>query len=204
VTVTSGGNDSLFIGTYLPGDGSQFQTVARFKSAVCHRFPRECNSPPGDAGPMFRLLAAEHPGDSQSAAVTAAVLSNLRKYALGRPVAFAEMLARKLWETWSVPWSGGNGTAQAPSGLSGVLDRLVIGLSWLGLLSAAWLYRRRWPVVVAIVVLLVVAFFNDWFGPQPRDALRMMPLLFALGAAGLTAAILRLRAWLAPQLGARA
>lgn len=193
VTVTTGGVDSLFIGTYLPGDGSQFQTVAAFKQAVCHRFPEDCNSPPGDAAPMFRLILAEHPGDSRSAAITAAVLANLRKYALGRPLAFAGMLIRKAWDMWTVPWSGGNGTAQAPGTLASSLDRAAIALGWLGLLLAAWLYRRRWPVVVSIVVLLIVIFFNDWFGPQPRDSLRLTPLLLVIGAAGVAGATARLR-----------
>ena len=185
VTVTSGGADSLFIGTYLPGDGSQFQTVAAYKPAVCHRFPSDCGSPPGDAAPMFRLIMAEHPGESRDAAITAAALTNIRKYALGQPLAFTGMLIRKAWDTWWVPWSGGNGRAQAPGAFSRSLDRAAIALGWLGVLLAAWFCRRRWPAVVGIAVLVIVMFFNDWFGPQPRDSLRLTPLLFAIGAAGL-------------------
>jgi 4-amino-4-deoxy-L-arabinose transferase-like glycosyltransferase len=194
VTVTTGGVDSLFIGTYLPGDGSQFQTVAAYRHAVCRRFPTDCDSPPGDAAPMFKLIVAEHPGDSREAAITAAVLTNLRKYALGRPLAFAGMLIGKAWSTWTVPWSGGNGTAQAPGPLASSLDRAAIAVGWLGLLLAAWIYRRRWPVVVGTAVLLLVFFFNDWFGPQPRDSLRLTPLLFTLGAAGVAGTATRLRA----------
>ena len=164
VAVTTGGTDSLFIGTYLPGDGSQFQTVAAFKHQVCARFPKDCHSPPGDAGPMFRLITAEHPGDSRNQAVTAAVLSNLRKYALGRPLAFVGLLARKLWGMWSAPWSGGNGTRQEPGALTNALDLAAVAAAWVGVLLAAWLYRRRWEVVVPIAVLMVIIFFNDWFG----------------------------------------
>jgi 4-amino-4-deoxy-L-arabinose transferase-like glycosyltransferase len=193
VTVTTGGVDSLFIGTYLPGNGEQFQTVAAFKKAVCHHFPKECNSPPGDAEPMFQLIIAEHPGDSRNAAITAAVFANLRQYAIGRPLAFAGMLFRDAWDTWTVPWSGGNGTAQAPGALVSSLDRAAIALGWLGLLLAAWLCRRRWAVMVGIAVLAIVVFFNDWFGPQPRDSLRLTPLLFVLGAAGIAGAAARLR-----------
>jgi hypothetical protein len=191
VAVTTGGTDTLFIGTYLPGDGGQFQTVASFKSAVCHRFPSECDSPPGDAAPMFQLITAEHPGDTHSQAVTAAVLSNLRKYMLGRPLAFAGMLARKLWGMWSAPWSGGNGTRLAPGAVGTALDLAYAAAGWLGLMLALWFFRRRWAVVVPAVVLAVIVYFNDWFGPEPRDTLRLAPLLFALGAIGLTTAGLR-------------
>ncbi|HEX2702683.1 MAG TPA: hypothetical protein VHM72_04550, partial [Solirubrobacteraceae bacterium] len=187
VAITTGGTDSLFIGTYLPGDGAQFQTVAAFKAAVCARFPRECNSPPGDAAPMFRLIAAEHPGDTRSQAVTAAVLSNLRRYMLGRPLAFAGLLARKLWSMWAAPWSGGNGTQLAPAAAAQALDLAYVAAAWLGVLLALWLFRRRWAVVVPGIVLVVIVLFNDWFGPEPRDTLRLAPLLFTLGAVGLGA-----------------
>jgi 4-amino-4-deoxy-L-arabinose transferase-like glycosyltransferase len=191
VAVTTGGTDSLFIGTYLPGDGSQFQTVAAFKHRVCQRFPKQCDSPPGDAGPMFRLIQAEHPGDSRNQAIIAAVLSNLDHYMLGRPLAFVGLLARKLWGTWSAPWSGGNGTHEGPSSTATALDLIAAGAAWLGVVLAAWLYRRRWEVVVATAVLVVVVWFNDWFGPEPRDTLRLAPLLFALGASGLVGAARR-------------
>jgi 4-amino-4-deoxy-L-arabinose transferase-like glycosyltransferase len=192
VVVTSGGTDTLFIGTYLPGDGAQFQTVAAFKVAVCRRFPKECNSPPGDAAPLFQLIGAEHPGDTHNQAVIAAVLANLRHYMLGRPFAFAAMLARKLWAMWSAPWSGGNGTALSPGSAQTALDDIYVGAAWLGLLLAAWLYRRRWAVVVPAAVLVVIIFFNDWFGPEPRDTLRLAPLLFVLGAVGLAGVVCRL------------
>ena len=194
VLVTSGGTDTLFIGTYLPGDGSQFQTVAAFKHAVCHHLPRECDNPPGDAAPMFALITAEHPGDTRNQAVLAAVLSNLRKYMLGRPLAFGAMLARKLWAMWSQPWSGGNGTALSPGATQTALDDIYLALAWLGLALGAWLYRRRWAVIVPTAALVVIIFFNDWFGPEPRDTLRLAPLLFVLGACGLLAAVRRLAA----------
>jgi hypothetical protein len=201
VAITTGGTDSLFIGTYLPGNGSQFQTVAAFKAAVCHRLPRDCDSPPGDAAPMFQLIAAEHPGDTRDQAVTAAVLSNLRKYMLGRPLAFAGMLARKLWSMWSAPWSGGNGTQRAPAGAAEALDLACVAAAWLGLLLALWLFRRRWAVLVPAIVLLAVIFFNDWFGPEPRDTLRLAPLLFGLGSVGLAAAGARLASGIWKRLG---
>ncbi len=192
VAITTGGTDSLFIGTYLPGDGSQFQTVEAFRPAVCRRFPSDCNTPPGDAAPMFALITAQHPGDSRNQAITAAVLSNLRKYMLGRPLSFAALLARKLWGMWSAPWSGGNGTRLAPAGIAASLDLAAVAAAWLGLLLALWLCRRRWSVIVPALALLAIVFFNDWFGPAPRDTLRLVPLLFVLGASGLTIAAKRI------------
>jgi hypothetical protein len=51
-----------------------------------------------------------------------------------------------------------------------------------------------------VIVLLAVIFFNDWFGPEPRDTLRLAPLLFVLGSIGLTAAAARLASGLRAQL----
>ncbi|MGA2469105.1 MAG: hypothetical protein ABSG64_00255 [Solirubrobacteraceae bacterium] len=188
VTVTTGGTDALFIGTYLPGDGNQFQTTQAFRPAVCRRFPKECHFPDNDAAPMFQLITAEHPGDNRNQAVTAAVLSNLSKYALGQPVSFAQMLVRKAWEMWWDPWSGGNSATGRPD-TSTTVHRIYVVLAWLGLLIGGLLYRRRWSVIVPTAVFVVVIAVNDWFGPEPRDSVRLSPLLFALGAVGLVAGL---------------
>jgi hypothetical protein len=201
VAITTGGTDSLFIGTYLPGDGSQFQTVAAFKAAVCHRLPRECDSPPGDAAPMFQLIAAEHPGDTRSQAITAAVLSNLRKYMLGRPIAFT-------------------GCSRARCGACG--RRLGAAATARDSVPVARQRRSTWPAwqrpgsaccsrsgssagagrsSCRSIVLVAVIFFNAWFGPEPRDTLRLAPLLFVLGSVGLTVAGARLASGLRARLG---
>jgi len=150
---------------------------------------------------MFQLIADEHPGDTRSQAITAAVLSNLRKYMLGRPIAFTEMLARKVWGMWAAPWSGGNDTRLGPGGAATALDLAGVAAAWLGLLLALWFFRRRWAVVMPVVVLVAVIFFNAWFGPEPRDTLRLAPLLFVLGSVGLTVAGARLASGLRARLG---
>ena len=81
---------------------------------------------------------------------------------------------------WAAPWSGGNGTQLGPAAAATALDLACVAAAWLGLLLALWLFRRRWAVVVPAIVLLVVIFFNDWFGPEPRDTLRLAPLLLSL------------------------
>jgi hypothetical protein len=187
VTITTGGTDALFIGTYLPGDGNQFADVNKFRPAVC-RVLKKCDTPPGDPAPMFKLILHEHPGDTRNAAVTAAVVTNFRKYVFGDPVSFAGLLVRKFWQTWSAPWSGGNSLNGGAAETSTTLHQFFAALAWIGLLLGAWLYRRRWSVIVPTATLLAVAFVNDWFGPVPRDTLRMWPLLFTLGAIGLVTA----------------
>jgi hypothetical protein len=76
--------------------------------------------------------------------------------------------------------------------VASALDLAYVSAAWLGLLLALWLCRRRWAVVVPATVLLAIIFFNDWFGPEPRDTLRLAPLLFVLGAVGLAATGARL------------
>jgi 4-amino-4-deoxy-L-arabinose transferase-like glycosyltransferase len=187
VTITTGGTDALFIGTYLPGNGNQFADVNNFRPAVCARL-HKCHTPPGDPAPMFKLIRAEHPGDTRNQAVTAAVVQNFRRYVFGRPVAFTGLLIRKFWATWSAPWSGGNSNHGGASDTSTTLHEIYAALAWLGLLIGAWIYRRRFAIIAPTAALAVVIFVNDWFGPVPRDTLRMWPLVFLLGAVGLVTA----------------
>jgi hypothetical protein len=183
VPITTSGPDALFIGTYLPGHGEQFPTVESFAGEVCRKFPAECHSyRAGSTGPMFRVIQSRYPGLSESAAATRAALHNIGHYALGQPLAFAGMLWEKLWHMWSYPWSGGN------SGLHLDTSRpqhlIYVLLAWLGLLGGA-LLTRRWALVTAATALLVVTVLNLLFVAQARDNVRLTPLLFAYGAAGL-------------------
>jgi hypothetical protein len=50
-------------------------------------------------------------------------------------------------------------------------------------------------MIVPAAVLVAVIAVNDWFGPEPRDSVRLSPLLLMLGAIGLVASVRRAAQW---------
>lgn len=182
VPITNAGPDAFFVGTYLPGNGLLVPTEERLAPEVCRRFPADCGRywQHGSA-PLFRLIQARHPGLSENAAVNAEDLENLRKYALGKPVAFASMLWGKLWKMWTNAWSGGNGTYHPDT--SQTQHLIYLWLAWIGLLAGA-VSTRRFALVASAAVLLSVAALATLFNDQPRYNVSLMALLLSAGVAG--------------------
>lgn len=186
VPITDGGPDAFFIGSYLPGGGEQYPDVEQFKGAICRRFPADCHHlvSRGTAD-MFTLVSEHYPGVSRNAAITQADLENVRRYALGEPLAFAGMLISKTWKMWSYPWSGGNGYGRHPKADTSRLQHLIFtALALLGLVGGA-LLTRRWGLITVSAGLGAIALLNSLCAAQGRDNLRLMPLLFTFGACGL-------------------
>jgi hypothetical protein len=182
VPITTAGPDAFFIGSYLPGNGLLVPTEERLAPEVCRHFPRDCGRYWQHSSlPLFQLVQARHPGMSENAAVNAENLRNIRKYALGKPAAFASMLWGKFWKMWTNAWSGGNGTYHPAT--SQFQHLLYLWLAWIGLLAGA-LLTRRFALVCSAAVLLSVAALATLFNDQPRYNVSLMALLLAAGAAG--------------------
>jgi hypothetical protein len=184
VPVTASGPNALFIGTYLPADGRQDATIKAFAPAACQARPQACRGRSYYAsGPMFLLLQDRYrrsdPATSLSGAARKAALHNLRVYALGRPLEFAGMLARKFARNWQ-PWGGVNARAHR-----------VVWQHWLYILVAAVglfggaLVSTRWSLRAAALTILILSATNTLFVAQARVNVRLDPLLFLFGACGL-------------------
>jgi 4-amino-4-deoxy-L-arabinose transferase-like glycosyltransferase len=183
VPITTAGTDAFFIGSYLPGNGALVPTEEKLAPEVCRRFPADCGYYwQKSSAPLFALLQARHPGDSEQAAVTQEDLENVRRYALGRPLAFAGMLWGKFWKMWRTVWSGGNGTYHPST--SQLQHTLYLLLAALGLFGGAFV-TRRWELITATAVLLAISALATLFNDQPRYNVGLMPLLLAYGSAGL-------------------
>lgn len=190
VPITTAGPDALFIGTYLPGRGLLVPTEEKLAGEVCRHFPSDCGRYWQHSSlPLFELIQARHPGVSESAAVNAENLRNLRKYALGKPAAFTSMLWSKFWKMWTNVWSGGNGTYHPDT--SQTQHLIYLWLGWLGLLAGAVL-TRRFALVTSAAVLLSIAVLATVFNDQPRYNVSLMPLLLSAGIAGWWLALGRL------------
>jgi 4-amino-4-deoxy-L-arabinose transferase-like glycosyltransferase len=183
VPITTAGPDAFFIGSYLPGSGELVPTEEKLAPEVCRHFPSDC----GDywqksSAPLFELIRARDPGASENAAVTKANLENVRKYALGQPLAFAGMLWNKFQKMWGTVWSGGNGTYHPST--SQLQHTLYLLLAGLGLLGGA-VATRRWELTTAAATMLAISALATLFNDQPRYNVALMPLLLAYGSAGL-------------------
>ncbi len=182
VPITTAGPDAFFIGSYLPGKGLLVPTEEQLAPEVCRHFPKDCGRYwQQSSAPVFRLIEARHPGISENAAVNKENLKNIRKYALGKPAAFASMLWGKFWKMWDNVWSGGNGTYHPDTSRTQHLIYLV--LAWIGLL-AGLILTRRFVLVVSATVLLSVAALATLFNDQPRYNVSLMALLLASGTIG--------------------
>ena len=182
VPITDGGPTTLFVGTYLPGHGTIF--------GLKHALAREALQvhPSIRHKSVFRVpekvfldaVAARHPHLTRDAAISAELRRNLRVYLLGQPVAFARMMAGKVWRMWAFPFRGSFGRAATPTLW---LHRGLILLAFFGLLGG--LVRRHSPILGLVVLTLgITATLDVAFVAEARHAFRLIPALVAAGAAG--------------------
>ena len=182
VPLTTAGPDAFFIGSYLPGKGELVPTEEKLAPAVCRHFPQDCGRYwQQSSAPVFRLIEARHPGMSENAAVNEENLNNVRKYALGKPAAFASMLWSKFWKMWTVAWTGGNGTYHPDT--SPTQHKLYLIFAVIGLLAGTIL-TRRFVLVISTGALLAISAFATPFNDQPRYNVSLMALLLCSGTIG--------------------
>ena len=182
VPITDGGSTTLFVGTYLPGNG----TIFGLKHAMAREAVRVHPSIRHKA--VFRLpekvfldaVAARHPQLSRDAAISAELRRNLRVYMLGHPGAFMRMLAGKVWRMWAFPFRGTFHRVGTPTLW---LHRGLVLVALVGLLGG--LVRRRAPILgLVLLTLSVTAALDVAFVAEARHAFRLMPALLAAGAGG--------------------
>jgi 4-amino-4-deoxy-L-arabinose transferase-like glycosyltransferase len=209
VPVASSGPSTLFVGTYLPGDGRMpgvRRELAPYVRRVTPRLAdvRTANLPAGEV--LRAYIAERHPGIVRPSgairqrdlrrALTSEARLNLRTYALGRPLDFAAMEARKVWRMWGGYYRGG---FRAERAVIRGWHLLLVGLALAGALAGlALARRRRAELVLLLLPVLLSTAVNAVFVAQPRHNLRVLPLLIAAGAAGAVLAIRALRARRAP------
>ena len=182
VPITNSGPDAFFIGSYLPGKGLLVPTEEQLAPEVCKHFPKDCGRYwQQSSAPVFRLIEARHPGMSENDAVNAENWVNVKKYALGKPAAFAAMLWGKYWKMWDNVWSGGNGTYHPDT--SQTQHMIYLLAAWIGLL-AGLILTRRFVLVVSTGVLVSVAGLATLFNDQPRYNVSLMALLLCSGTIG--------------------
>lgn len=173
---------TLLVGAYLPGDG----TTTGFKRALADetraRMPklrrRSDLRIPGEA--VMETVRARRPELGYRAALRAEALAGVRRYALGRPAAFAAMMARKAARMWWRP-------SQVRSRAAAVMHRIVMVLAVAGVLCGV-LWGRRADLALVATLILASTLLHAVLVAHPRYALSLIALLAAAGASGLSAA----------------
>src|SRR3954471_17306764 len=182
VPVSTSGGSAIFVGTYLPGDGTMFGIKRSLGNQLRLQDPR-MGSVPNFRLPQERILdlvAERHPELGRDAALEREARANLDRYALRHPARFTGMLADKAARMWVTPNRGPHGRLTAVR-LS--VHLLLIALALAGTVLAAVLVRR--PGLGAILVLAGASTaINAVFLSEPRHLLPLIPALFATGAAG--------------------
>jgi hypothetical protein len=192
VPVTDGGAANLFVGTYLPANGTMFGVKREFAAQTRQAHPRVRHVRTFALRQQLILdtVAAQYRGRTRDAALRAAAKDNLRRYALGRPVAFAGMEVRKLWRMWGGAYAG---TRHRAGPTATWQHRVLAALAALGLIAGVAATRDVRLILLAAFVALTTA-VDVAFVSEARHNVRLMPVLLAAGAAGWCLVIPRARA----------
>ena len=185
--VTQSDATTLFIGTYLPGDGTLHGLKEKLAGETRARRPRLAHL--GDQElpgvEVLETVRLRRPDLGEREAFLAEARANLRRYAVGDPLRFAGMLWRKVDRMWLEP-------TRVRSPLIRMLHFVMVALGLGGILLGIVLARSGELILLAgvlasatVVHLALVA--------HARHNLPLIPLLIAGGCAGYSLALGRRR-----------
>jgi len=198
--VTEGDAPALFVGTYLPGEG----TTGGMKEALGDRVRaskprlRGVRNSRLKASDVLDVVAQRRPRLSRDDALRAEARRNLRRYALGKPLDFAQMMAAKVSRTWFL-------SSRAGSPNKSDITRtyhVVLVLACLALMLAAVALRRSALVGMCLALIAYSMLLHAVFVAKPRYNLPLMALLIVGGVVAGCLLLQRRRALTAPTGGA--
>jgi 4-amino-4-deoxy-L-arabinose transferase-like glycosyltransferase len=182
VPISTSGGSAIFVGTYLPGNGTMFGLKRSLGNQLRLQDPR-LSSTPNFRLPQERILdliAARHPDLDRDTALTREARANISRYAAHQPLRFARMLGEKAARMWVTP---NRGPHRRLTAMRLAVHILLVGLALAGTILAVVRVRR--PGLGAILVIAGVStVINAVFLSEPRHLLPLIPALFATGAAG--------------------
>jgi 4-amino-4-deoxy-L-arabinose transferase-like glycosyltransferase len=182
VPITQGSASALFVGTYLPGDGTTVGMKRALAAEVKKRKPalRGRGAMDIDAREYLALIAARHPGMSRDDAVSREARHNIAHFVKTDPIGFVGMMANKVQRMWTRYARGG---ARHTSWEIRVWHILLVLGGIAGLVVGIW--RGRVAVLAAILlVALYSTALHTLVVSQARYNLPLMPALIAGGVAG--------------------
>ncbi|MCU0314285.1 MAG: hypothetical protein MUC84_09530, partial [Solirubrobacteraceae bacterium] len=200
IPIASSGPSTLFVGTYLPGEGkmsgvrrelavyvrrnmvnlNDVRTANLKGEFILRAYIRE-RHPELVPGP-YRAI----PEDKLRAALAFEARRNLKTYLRHQPVAFAAMEVKKVARMWGGYYRGGT---RNPRGWLTAWHLALVGVALAGAAAGLALGRgRRAELALLLTPVVASTAVNAVFVAQARHNLRVLPLLVAAGAAGLALA----------------
>ena len=182
VPVTRGSGSALFVGTYLPGNGTTVGMKRSLGSEAKRLNPKLRGTANFDlpARSVLAVVAARHPDLDFNKAVALEGRKNLVEYGLKDPVAFAGMMLNKVQRMWSRYSRGG---ARHTNGVIRVWHILLVLATFSGLIAG--IATRRSVLLGCILgTVLISTAVHMIVVSQARYNLPLMPALIAGGVAG--------------------
>jgi 4-amino-4-deoxy-L-arabinose transferase-like glycosyltransferase len=182
VPVTRGSASALFVGTYLPGNGTTVGMKRSLGAAAKRRNPKLRGTADFDleARSVLAVVADRHPGLDFNRAVSLEARHNISRYVRDDPVGYAGMMLNKVQRMWSRYARGG---ARHTSPFIRGWHILLVLLAVAGLVAG--IARRRSLLLACILAAaLVSTAVHMLVVSQARYNLPLMPALLAGGVAG--------------------
>jgi hypothetical protein len=182
VPVTRGSASALFVGTYLPGNGTTVGMKRSLAAAAKRRNPKLRGTADFDleARSVLAVVAARHPDLDFNQAVAVEARHNISRYVRDDPVGYAGMMLNKVQRMWSRYARGG---ARHTSPFIRGWHILLVLLAVAGLVAG--IARRRSLLLACILAAaLVSTAVHMLVVSQARYNLPLMPALLAGGVAG--------------------
>jgi 4-amino-4-deoxy-L-arabinose transferase-like glycosyltransferase len=182
VPITQGSASALFVGTYLPGNGTTVGMKRALAAEVKKRKPALAGrgAMDIDATEYLALIAARHPGMARDDAVSREARHNIAHYVKTDPIGFAGMMANKVQRMWTRYARGG---ARHTSWEIRTWHILLVLGGLAGLILGLWRTRSAVLAAILLVVLYSTA-LHTLVVSQARYNLPLMPALIAGGVAG--------------------
>ena len=182
VPVTRGSGSALFVGTYLPGNGTTVGMKRDLGDEAKLRNPKLRGTPDFDleARSVLAVVADRRPELEFNQAVAAEGRKNLVRYGLKDPAEFAGMMLNKVQRMWTRYSRGG---ARPTNGVIRAWHIVLVLAAFSGLLAGV--FKRRSVLLGCILAaVLTSTAVHMLVVSQARYNLPLMPSLIAGGVAG--------------------
>jgi hypothetical protein len=176
VTISTGGGQVLYAGTYLPSDGNPEKVGAAVVAENPQLFGPHAVENLRLEQILARLAADRYPELEPDQALSKMGKEQLRNDLTHHTGEYLEFVASKIGRIWS---HGPRDVMREPAWEA--LHWALLGLGLLGLGLLLWL--RRWEALLIAVVFLAVTLISALLVASPRRVLVLIPLLAACAGA---------------------